>query len=75
MSPNYFSGFFKLSTGFSPIEYLNKMRISRSIELIRETDYTIAQIALDCGFNNLANFNKVFKHFVGNTPSQIRKTS
>ena len=74
MSPNYFSTFFKLSTGFSPIEYLNKMRISKSIEMLRETDYSIAQIALDCGFNNLANFNKIFKHFTETTPSGIRKT-
>jgi AraC-like DNA-binding protein len=75
MSPNYFSTFFKLSTGFSPIEYLNKIRISKSIELLKETDYSIARIALDCGFNNLANFNKIFKHFVGMTPSQLRKSN
>jgi transcriptional regulator GlxA family with amidase domain len=75
MSPNYFSAFFKLSTGFSPIEYLNKMRVAKSIEMLRETDYSIAQIALECGFNNLANFNKIFKHFTETTPSQIRKIS
>lgn len=73
MSPNYFSTFFKLSTGFTPIEYLNKIRITKSIELLRETDLTISQIALDCGFNNLANFNKIFKHFTETTPSQIRR--
>jgi len=73
MSPNYFSTLFKLSTGFTPIEYLNKMRISKSIEMLRETDTTIARIALDCGFSNLANFNKIFKNFTGTTPSQIRK--
>ena len=72
MSPNYFSAFFKQSTGFSPIEYLNKMRVTKSIEMLRKTDYSIAQIALDCGFNNLANFNKIFKHFTERTPSQIR---
>ena len=73
MSPNYFSAFFKLSTGFSPIEYLNKMRVAKSIEMLRGTDYSIAQIALECGFTNLANFNKIFKHFTETVPSQIRK--
>lgn len=72
MSPNYFSSFFKQSTGFTPIEYLNKMRIAKSIEMLRTTSNSIAQIALDCGFNNLANFNKIFKHFTETTPSKIR---
>jgi AraC-like DNA-binding protein len=75
MSPNYFSAFFKQSTGFSPIEYLNKFRVSKSIEMLKETDYSIAQIALDCGFYNLANYNKIFKHFTETTPSKIRKGS
>lgn len=73
MAPNYFSAFFKVCTGFSPIEYLNKIRIAKSIEMLRATDYSIAQIALDCGFTNLSNYNKIFKHFTETTPSQIRK--
>lgn len=73
MSPNYFSSFFKQCTGFSPIEYLNKMRVSEAIKLMKNTDKTIAEIALDCGFNNLANFNKIFRHFTDTTPSSLRK--
>ncbi len=72
MSPNYFSTFFKQSTGFTPIEYLNKMRISKSIEMLRETDFSVAQIAMDCGFNNLANYNKIFKQLTETTPTRIR---
>lgn len=72
MSPNYFSTFFKQSTGFTPIEYLNKMRISKSIEMLRETDFSIAQIAMDCGFSNLANYNKIFKQLTETTPTGIR---
>lgn len=75
MSPNYFSTFFKQSTGFTPIEYLNKIRIAKSIELLRQSDFTITQIALECGFNNLANFNKIFKGLTETTPSQIRKVT
>ena len=73
MSPNYFSAFFKQCTGFSPIEYLNKMRVSKAIQLLKSEDSCISEIALDCGFNNLANFNKIFRHFTGTTPSSLRK--
>ncbi len=72
MSPNYFSTFFKQSTGFTPIEYINKIRVSKSIELLRETDYTIARIAEDCGFTNLSNYNKIFRSLTETTPTQVR---
>ncbi len=72
MSPNYFSTFFKQSTGFTPIEYINKIRVSKSIELLRETDFTIARIAEDCGFTNLSNYNKIFRSLTETTPTQVR---
>ena len=73
MSPNYFSTFFKQSIGFTPIEYINKMRVSKAIEQLRGTDYTVARIAQDCGFTNLANFNKIFKNITETTPVKVRK--
>ena len=72
MSANYLCAFFKETTGLTLVEYINKVRISRSIELLKSTDQRIVEIALECGFNNLANFNRTFKHLIGKTPGQIR---
>lgn len=72
MSPNYFCTFFKDSTGFTPVEYINKIRVLRAIELLKSSDASIYEISLECGFTNLANFNKTFKKFVSKTPHEIR---
>jgi AraC-like DNA-binding protein len=72
MSPNYFCSFFKDSTGFSPIEYINKVRISKVIQLLKSGNKGIYEISLECGFTNLANFNKMFKRFTGMPPSKVR---
>ncbi|MCX7841778.1 MAG: AraC family transcriptional regulator [Clostridia bacterium] len=73
MSPNYFCSFFKDSTGFTPVEYLNKIRISKAVEYLKTTDKGVYDISLNCGFSNLANFNKMFKRFTGLTPSRVRR--
>ena len=72
MSPNYFCTFFKESTGFSPVEYINKVRVSRSVEFLKTSDKGINEISLECGFTNLANFNKMFKRITGMTPRGVR---
>jgi AraC-like DNA-binding protein len=73
MSPNYFCTFFKESTGFTPVEFINKLRVSRAIQLLKTTDKGIFDVSLECGFTNLANFNKIFRRFSGMTPSKIRQ--
>lgn len=57
------------------IEYLNTIRIAHVCKLIAEgEDSTIIQIAYECGFNNLANFNRQFKRLKGMSPTAYRKT-
>ena len=72
MKPLSFSKYFKKSTGTSYIEYLHQLRINRACYLLRETFETIHNIAKECGFSSLSNFNKQFKKNTGVSPRIFR---
>ena len=73
MAPASVCRFFKSSTGLTVFEYLNKIKIDYACKLLLNTDLSIVDISYDCGFNNLSHFNKQFRKFLGQTPSQFRK--
>jgi AraC-like DNA-binding protein len=73
MAPASVCRFFKSSTGLTIFEYLNKIKIDYSCQLLLNSDRNVVDISYDCGFNNLSHFNKQFKKFIGKTPSQFRK--
>ena len=73
LSPNYFSEVFKESTGVAPWEYVTKMRLDESKELLRNTKRSITDIALSVGFGDSSYYAKVFKERFGQTPSAFRK--
>ncbi len=72
MSRSYLSAHFKLITGIAPYEYLLIQRIERAVTLLHKTSKTNMTIAEECGFGNLANFNKIFKRITGITPRECR---
>lgn len=72
MSLFYFSRFFKSLSGMSYIAYLNNIRVNQAEQLLLSTDQSILDIALDCGFNNIRTFNRVFKQVKQRTPSELR---
>lgn len=74
LSPYYFSRLFKLSTGFSPYQYISQQRIARARQLLQDTDTAIAQVALLCGFSSQSSFSKAFHKAVGVTPRQYRRS-
>ncbi len=72
MSIVTFNRFIKKRTGKTFINYLNEIRVGYAARCLIEKDKTVSEIAFDTGFNNIANFNKVFKAFHNSTPSNFK---
>lgn len=56
----------------TPSEYRLRLRLARARWMIEQTDRSITQIALDCGFNDCSHFSRSFKSQFDRTPSQLR---
>lgn len=72
MSNVSFNRFIKKRTGKTFVEYLNEVRIGYASRWLIEKDYSVSEIAFKCGFNSMANFNRVFRKSKGRTPTQYR---
>ncbi len=68
----YLSKFFTRRTGISFSDYVKRHRINEACYALQNTDKTVLQVALDCGFESLRSFNRNFKSIVGRTPSEYR---
>jgi AraC-like DNA-binding protein len=68
-----FSHFFKKATNRSFSEYVISMRVEHACKLLLESDDQISRVAYMSGFNNLANFNRIFRQVHQCTPLQFRK--
>nr|WP_299485635.1 AraC family transcriptional regulator [uncultured Allomuricauda sp.] len=73
MSPVTFNRFIKKRTGRTFIEYTNETRISYASRWLIESNMNIAEISYKCGFNNIANFNRIFKKIKKCTPSEFKE--
>jgi AraC-like DNA-binding protein len=73
MSPVSFNRFIKKRTGKTFVEYVNDTRIGFASRWLIEEKLSIAEIAYKCGFNNIANFNRIFKKSKKCTPSHYRE--
>jgi len=73
MSEVSFSRFMKKRTGKNYIEYLNDLRLGYASKSLVDTSKSIAEISYECGFNNLSNFNRIFKKRKGYTPKEFRE--
>ncbi|MCU0409318.1 MAG: AraC family transcriptional regulator [Bacteroidales bacterium] len=72
MSPFAFSRYFKKHSGAGFVEYLNRVRTNKACHLLRETNYQIHDIASECGFSSISNFNKQFRKTEGISPRDFR---
>jgi AraC family transcriptional regulator len=72
ISQFHFSHLFKQTMGISPYQYLIQQRVERAKLLLKQTDRSVMEIALDCGFNSHSHLSKQFRQFTGMTPKAYR---
>ena len=72
MTPTSFSRFFKLRTGKSLSDYVLDIRLGFAARMLVDSTNNISEICFECGFNNLSNFNRIFKSRRGVTPKEFR---
>lgn len=73
MSPTAFSRFFKTHTNSTLSDYIIDIRLGKAIRALIDTNMTVSEICYSCGFNNLSNFNRLFKKKKGCTPMEFRE--
>jgi len=74
MSISAFSHFFKKYTNKSFMKFLVDVRLGHACKLLLDTDQNISQICYSSGFNNVANFNRLFKKYRSYTPFEFRRS-
>jgi AraC-like DNA-binding protein len=72
VSPAHFSRQFRATFGETPHRYLQRRRVERAMELLRETDGSVTEVCLDVGFNSLGTFSRTFRAILGESPSEYR---
>ena len=73
MTPTAFSRFFKLRTGKSISEYIIDVRLGHAARMLADSTMAVVEICYRCGFNNISNFNRIFKKRRGCTPTEFRE--
>ena len=71
-TPQYFSSKFKQETGYSFSEYLQKIRIGKSCQLLQDTNMKITEIAEFIGYSDVRYYEKIFRKYINRTPLQHR---
>ena len=73
MTPAAFSRFFKLRTGRTISDYIIDMRLGYASRLLADSTMSKVEICYECGFNNVSNFNRIFKRKKGCSPKVFRE--
>jgi AraC-like DNA-binding protein len=72
MTPTAFSRFFKLRTGRTITDYIIDLRLGYAARQLIDSTTSIVEICYECGFNNVSNFNRIFKRKKGCSPKAFR---
>ncbi|MFP7175503.1 AraC family transcriptional regulator [Priestia filamentosa] len=72
ISPGYFRATFKAATGLPPVEYLNRLRMVRAIEYLKNQVVPISEVAATVGIYDANYFSRLFRKFIGYSPREFR---
>lgn len=73
LSRSLFHVAFRAHAGMTAMQYVNRLRVKRAVDLLRETTLPLTDIAGQCGFPCLSHFHAVFKSYTGCTPRVMRR--
>ncbi|HEY2054406.1 MAG TPA: helix-turn-helix transcriptional regulator [Solirubrobacterales bacterium] len=73
VSPAHFARQFRAVFGETPHRYLQRRRIERAMELLRDTDRPVTEVCFEVGFASLGTFSRTFSAVVGESPSAYRE--
>ena len=74
-NPSYFSRVFKDYYGKNLMDFIHEKRVNEAMRLIKETDMSIESVAYSVGYSDRKQFYKIFKEYMGMTPSKARTTT
>lgn len=74
MSESHFIRIFKKETGYSPMEFLIRVRIDKAKKLLRSGTKNITEVSLECGFSSTSHFSNSFTKNTGITPSEYQNS-
>ncbi len=75
LPPHRFARILKRFFGLTPSQFIAKARITAASRLLRETDQSVAEIALSCGFYDHSAFSRAFRKLTGMSPARFRASS
>ena len=74
-SPSHFSARFRAVTGFSVVEYVKRLRMARARQLLITSELTVAEVAMDVGYEDPFYFSRQFHAVTGLSPRSYRQRS
>jgi two-component system response regulator YesN len=75
ISPGYLSRLLKLETGFSFVDYLTRVRITRAVQIMNDPSVKVYEVAEAVGYQSQHYFSRAFKRVFGRPPVEYRKGS
>jgi YesN/AraC family two-component response regulator len=71
---SYFSSYFHATIGSTFTDWLRQVRVKKAMELMKASDFSIAEVAYKVGFRDLRTFEWAFKKYVLKTPREFKKS-